>query len=81
MHVDSTRASASATVSENGLLQFGQSKDYRPDLPQGKGMQAGLDPLGMPLATDVVSGERADAPLSVPCMQRVHARSGRHGLL
>jgi transposase len=29
-------------------------------------MQAVLDPLGMPLATDVVSGERADDPLSVP---------------
>src|SRR5438477_9122000 len=30
VHVDSTRARASATVSENGLLQFGQSTDYRP---------------------------------------------------
>jgi len=40
-----------------------------------------LAPLGMPLATDVVSGERADDPLSLPCIERVQARVGRHGLL
>src|SRR5256712_6777007 len=43
-------------------------------------MQAVLDPLGMPLATDVVSGERADDPLYMPCIERVQARVGRHGL-
>jgi len=81
VHVDSTSASAYATVSAEGLFQFGHSKDYRPDLPQVKVMQAVLDPLGMPLATDVVSGERADDPLYVPCIQRVQASVGRHGLL
>jgi transposase len=81
VHVDSTSASAYTTVSEHGLFQFGHSKDYRPDLPQVKVMQAVLDPLGMPLATDVVSGERADAPLSVPCIRRVQASLGRQGLL
>jgi transposase len=81
VHVDSTSASAYATVSENGRFQFGHSQDYRPDLPQVKVMQAVLDPLGMPLATDVVSGERADDPLYVPCIQRVQESIGRHGLL
>src|SRR5499426_1293418 len=81
VHVDSTSASAYATVSDGGLFQFGHSKDYRPDLPQVKVMQAVLDPLGMPLATDVVSGERADDPLYMPWMERVHASVGRHGLL
>jgi transposase len=81
VHVDSTSASAYATGSENGLFQFGHSKDHRPDLPQVKVMQAVLDPLGMPLATDVVSGERADDPLYVPCIQRVQESLGRHGLL
>jgi len=81
VHVDSTSASAYATVSDGGLFQFGHSKDYRPDLPQVKVMQAVLDPLGMPLATDVVSGERADAPLFMPCIARVQASLGRHGLL
>src|SRR5438093_2768922 len=81
VHVDSTSASAYTTVNEDGLFQFGHSKDYRPDLPQVKVMQAVLDPLGMPLATDVVSGERADDPLYVPCIRRVQASLGRQGLL
>jgi transposase len=81
VHVDSTSASVYATVNEGGLFQFGHSKDERPDLPQVKVMQAVLDPLGMPLATDVVSGERADDPLYLPCIARVQASVGRHGLL
>ena len=81
IHVDSTSASAYATVNAAGLFQFGHSKDYRPDLPQVKVMQAVLDPLGMPLATDVVSGERADDPLYLPCIARVQASLGRRGLL
>src|SRR5499427_376565 len=79
--VDSTSASAYATVTEGGLFQFGHSKDYRPDLPQVKVMQAVLDPFGMPLATDVVSGERADDPLYVPWIERVQMSVGRRGLL
>ena len=81
IHVDSTTASAYTSVSPDGLFQFGHSKDYRPDLPQVKVMQAVLDPLGMPLATDVVSGERADDPLYVPCIERVQQSLGRCGLL
>jgi transposase len=81
VHVDSTSANAYATVTEGGLFQFGHSKDHRPDLPQVKVMQAVLDPLGMPLATDVVSGERADDPLYMPCIERVQTSLGRHGLL
>jgi transposase len=80
VHVDSTSASADAPVRDGGLCQLGHSKDDRPDLPQVKVLQAVLDPLGMPLATDVVSGARADAPLSMPCIARGQARVGRHGL-
>src|SRR6266705_2979290 len=81
VHVASPSASVYATVSEGGLFQCGPSKDERPDLPQVKVVQAVLDPLGMPLATDVVSGERADDPLYMPCIARVQASRGRHGLL
>jgi transposase len=81
VHVDSTSASVYARVSDDGLFQLGHSKDHRPDLPQVKIMQAVLDPLGMPLATDVVSGERADDPLYIPCIERVQASLGRSGLL
>ncbi len=44
VHVDSTSASAYAPVTEVGLVQFGHSKEDRPDLPQVKVMQAVLDP-------------------------------------
>ena len=81
VHVDSTSASAYTMVTEDGLFQFGHSKDHRPDLPQVKVMQAVLDPLGMPVATDVVSGEHADDPLYIPCIKRVQASVGRCGLL
>jgi transposase len=81
VHVDSTSVSAYTTVSEAGLFQFGHSKDHRPDLPQVKVMQAVLDPLAMPLVTDVVPGGRADDPLYVPCIERLKASLGQSGLL
>jgi transposase len=81
VHIDSTSTSAYVSVSEEGLFQFGHSKAHRPDLPQVKVMQAVLDPLAMPLATDVVSGERADDPLYLPSIARVRASLGRRGLL
>jgi transposase len=81
VRVDSTTASGHWTVTEDGLFQFGHNKDHRPDLPQIKVMQAVLDPLGMPLATAVVSGECADDPLSIPAMTRVQRSLHQHGLL
>src|SRR6266851_6501403 len=38
VRLDSTTASSYASVTEEGLLQFGHSKDHRPDLPQLKVM-------------------------------------------
>ncbi len=81
IHVDSTSVSADTSVSEEGLFQFGHRKDHRPDLPQVKIMQAVLDPLAMPLVTDVVPGARADDPLYVPCSERLKASLGQSGLL
>jgi transposase len=81
VHVESTSASGDWTVTEEGLFQFGHRKDHRPDLPQVKVMQAVLDPLGMPLATAVVSGACADDPWYIPAMRRVQESLGRGGLL
>lgn len=81
VRVDSTTASGYWTVTADGLFQFGHSKDHRPDLPQLKVMLSTLDPLGLPLATQVVSGERADDPLYIPAIQQVSASLGEHGLL
>src|SRR5919198_1112437 len=79
--VDSTTASGYWTVTEDGLFQFGHSKDHRPDLPQVKVMLSALDPLGLPVATEVVPGQRADDPLYVPAITRVRESLGRRRLL
>jgi len=81
VRLDSTTASGYWSVTDDGLFQFGHSKDHRPDLPQVKIMMSALDPLGMPVATDVVSGQRADDPLYVPGITRVRESLGRCGLL
>jgi transposase len=81
VRVDSTTASSYCSVTADGLFQFGHSKDHRPDLPQVKVMLATLDPLGLPLAADVVAGHLADDPLYLPTIGRVQASLGRTGLL
>ena len=35
-------------------------------------MTAAIDPAGMPLAIDVVPGQKADDPLYIPIVDRVH---------
>ncbi|MGA7936451.1 MAG: IS1634 family transposase [Kovacikia sp.] len=81
VRVDSSTASGYVSVTEDGLFQFGHSKDHRPDLPQVKVVQSVLDPLGMPVATQVVSGEKADDPLYIPAIRQVRKGLGKRGLL
>jgi transposase len=52
VHVERTSAKAHTRVSEEGLFQLGHSNGGRPDLPQVNVMQAVLDPLGTPVATE-----------------------------
>ncbi len=81
IRVDTTTVSSYAEVNEEGLLQLGYSKDHRPDLAQLKVVLACLDPLGMPLATEVLSGEHADDPVYLPIIARVRDGLGKKGLL
>ena len=81
VRVDTTTCSGYWSVTPEGLFQFGYSKDHRPDLPQVKVVLSALDPLGMPAATDVVSGNRADDPLYIPAIKRVREGLGLQGLL
>src|SRR5260221_8642615 len=81
VRVDSTTASGYWTVTEEGLFQLGYSKDHRPDLPQLKVMLSALDPLGLPVATQIVSGERADDLLYMPAIEQVSQSLNEHGLL
>jgi transposase len=77
---DATTVSGDHEVTEGGLLQFGHSKDD-PTRPQIKVMMGSLDPLGMPLSPDVLSGERADDGLYIPSMERIRRGLQTTGLL
>src|SRR5918996_2071308 len=52
-----------------------------PPVAQGKGMLSALDPLGVPVAWDVVSGQQADAPRYIPAIARVREGLRPRGLL
>ena len=79
--LDATTSFGYHTVTEDGLMQYGHSKDHRPDLPQLKLMAAAALPAGQVLAADLVPGNSADDPLYVPLIQRVRKQLGRRGLL
>lgn len=81
VRLDSTTSYGYHTVGEDGLMQLGYSKDHRPDLPQLKLMAAAAEPAGQLLASDVVSGQRADDGLYTPLIQRVRHMVGQSGLL
>jgi transposase len=81
VRIDTTTCSGYWNVTSDGLFQFGFSKDHRQDLPQAKVVLSTLDPLGMPVATDVVSGNRADDPLYIPAIRRIRGGIGSRGLL
>lgn len=69
IRIDTTTASSYGQVTEDGLIQFGHSKDHRPDLGQVKIASTTLDPLGIPLVTITVSGEQADDVLYIPAIE------------
>jgi len=77
---DATTVSGYHTVTDTGVMQFGHSKDD-PGRPQLKLMTGALDPMGMPLATDTVSGEQADDGLYIPIIERIIASLNKPGLL
>ncbi|MCS6842898.1 MAG: IS1634 family transposase, partial [Caldilineales bacterium] len=80
VRLDTTTVSGYHTGGEESLFQFGHSKDD-PTLRQVKVMMAALDPLGLPLVTQVVSGQRADDPLYLPAIEQVLQVVERPGLL
>lgn len=70
VRLDTTTVSGYHEGGENSLFQFGYSKDD-PTLKQVKVMVASLDPLGLPLVSQVVAGNIADDPLYIPAVDRV----------
>ena len=81
VRLDSTTVSLDHDPQGTELLRYGHSKDHRPDLVQLKVMLASLDPLGVPLVTQIVSGNTADDGLYLPAVEQARAVLGRSGLL
>jgi transposase len=71
VRIDTTTCSGYWEVNDDGLFQFGYSKDYCQDLARAKVALPTLDPLGMPVTTDVVTDHRAD----------FHQRLEKHGIM
>jgi transposase len=80
VRLDPTTVSGYHAGGAESLFQFGHSKDD-PTLRQVKVMVAALDPLGLPLVTEVVAGNTADDPLYVPAVERVLQIIDGRGLL
>lgn len=73
---DATTVSSYGRIIENGLLQLGFSKDGKPGLGHIKPMLSSLDPLGLPVAVSVLSGEKADDPLYLPAIEQTRKTLG-----
>lgn len=56
---------------KDGILQFGHSKNFRPDLLQFKQGLAVLDPAGVPILSETFAGNRADDPCYLPAWRRM----------
>ena len=81
VRLDSTTVAVYHDTEGNTLFRRGHSKDRRPDLAQLKVMLAALDPLGMPVATLVVAGNRDDDGLYIPAIRRARPVVGQGGRL
>src|SRR3954469_17472817 len=81
VRLDATTSCGYHTVTDDGLMQLGHSKDHRPDLAQFKLMAAVAEPTGLYLAGDLHPGNAADDPLYLPLYRRVRALLGQAGLL
>ena len=81
VRLDATTSCGYHTVTDDGLMQLGHSKDHRPDLAQFKLMAAVAEPTGLFLAGDVHPGNAADDPLYLPLYRRVRTLLGQTGLL
>jgi transposase len=80
IRLDATVGTVGHNPAEHPLFQVGKAKNGLYER-QFKLMLASLDPLGLPLAVDVVPGNVADDPLYVPIYHRVKAVVNRPGVL
>ena len=79
--IDTTTVSVYHQSDSSTLLDYGQSKDHRPDLRQFKEVLSTLDPVGIPLCSATVAGHCADDPLYLPVWRRMVKVIGRADFL
>ena len=80
IRLDASTGSIYADPAKHTLFKLGKAKNGRYET-QYKMMLASLDFLGLPLAVDVVPGNKADDPLYLPCYQRTKTILDEKGLL
>jgi len=80
MRLDAMTGTVGHDAEQHTLFKVGKAKNGLYET-QFKMMLASLDPLGLPLAVDVVPGNKADDPLYVPSYRRAKKIVGRNGLL
>ncbi len=80
VRLDATVGQVAHDPAQHLLFQVGRTKagDYA---PQFKLMLGTLDPLGMPLAVDVIAGDCADDPLYLPAYHRIRQTLAKAGVL
>jgi transposase len=80
VRLDATSGTVNHDPDRHTLFQVGKAKNGQYET-QYKMMLASLDAMGLPLAVDVVSGDRADDPLYLPCYRRVKGVLPESGVL
>jgi len=80
VRLDATTGTVNHAPDDHTLFKVGKAKNGQYET-QYKMMLASLDPMGLPLAVDIVSGNRADDPLYLPCYRRVKQVLPESGLL
>ncbi len=78
--IDATSGAVTHDEKKHTIFKRGWGKNGQTEV-QFKVMMSTIDPLGLPVAVDVVSGDKADDPLYLPCYRRSQAILGKKGLL
>jgi len=80
VRLDATTGTVNHDPDRHTLFKVGKAKNGQYET-QYKMMLASLDPLGLALAVDIVSGDCADDPLYLPCYRRVKQVLPESGVL
>jgi len=80
IRLDATSGAVAHDEKEHTLFKRGWGKNGKTEV-QFKIMLSTADPMGLPIAVDVISGDKADDPLYLPCYRRSQAILNKTGLL